>query len=232
MITENLAVQLNTLQAARESGVERFIFFGSSCMYPRECPQPMKETQLWTGVPEPTSIAYAAAKMAGVEMCLAYNRQFGGTRFLPLIPNTAYGPNDDFDPDAGHVLAALLRRFHEAKKDGKPSVRLWGTGTPRREFIHADDIADACLHVLNGDPEKMAFPLNVGGGVDCSIKELAESIAKVVGYEGAVEWDPSKPDGAPRKLLDSSRLLATGWRPRVGLDEGLRTTYDWYLKAQ
>lgn len=230
-ILENLRIQTSVLRAAERSGVERLIFFGSSCMYPRECAQPMAESLLWTGTPEPTSIAYAAAKMAGVEACLALNRQGGRTRFLPVIPNNTYGPGDDFNPDSGHVLSSLLRRFHEAKAASAPSVTLWGTGTPRREFIYSEDVADACLHLLSCDLDGLQFPLNVGVGQDHSIRELAESLREVVGYAGEIRWDASRPDGAPRKLLDSSRLLATGWRPSVMLKEGLRRTYAWYLQS-
>jgi GDP-L-fucose synthase len=231
LILENLRIQTSVLRAAARIGVERLIFFGSSCMYPRECPQPMSEELLWTGTPEPTSIAYAAAKMAGVEACLALNRQGGRTRFLPVIPNNTYGPGDDFEPDSGHVLSSLLRRIHEAKAASAPSVTLWGTGAPRREFIYAEDVADACLHLLSVELEGLKLPLNVGVGTDHSIRELAELIREVVGYPGEIRWDTTRPDGAPRKLLDSSRLLATGWRPSVVLKEGLQRTYAWYLQS-
>jgi GDP-L-fucose synthase len=225
----NLAIQLNVLRAAHRCGVRKLILFASSCMYPRECPQPMSETALFSGCPEPTSRAYAVSKLAGMQMCLAYNQQYGENRFIPVIPNSVFGPNDDFNPVSGHVLSALIRRFHEAKEAGKPSVMLWGSGNPRREFIHADDVADACVALLEGDPSQLQFPLNVGTGKDVSIRELAESIAKVVGYTGRLEWDAGKPDGAPRKLLDSSRLLAFGWRPKVNFMAGLKSTYQWYL---
>lgn len=229
-ITENLAIQLNVMGAARDTGVERLVFFASSCMYPRECPQPMAEDALLTGKPEETSLPYAISKLAGLHTCLAYNKQYEKTRFLPVIPNSAYGPNDDFDPRSSHVLSALMRRMHEAKRDRAPFVELWGTGTPRREFVHADDIADACCFLLQQDPAAIPLPLNIGIGVDYSIRELAELIARVVDYRGDLKWNTSKPDGAPRKLLDSSRLQALGWRPRVGLEEGLRSTYEWYLR--
>jgi GDP-L-fucose synthase len=163
-------------------------------------------------------------------MCLAYNRQYGGARYLPVIPNNAYGPNDDFDPRSSHVLSALVRRMHEAKEAGAPFVELWGTGAPRREFVHADDIADACVFLLERNVEGVELPLNVGVGVDHSIRELAELIARVVGYRGDLRWDTSKPDGAPRKLLDSSRLAALGWRPAVALHDGIEATYAWYLR--
>ncbi len=225
----NLAIQLNVLRAAHRVGVRKVILFASSCMYPRECPQPMAETALLTGKPEPTSLAYAVSKLAGTQMCLAYNQQYGEKRFIPVIPNSAFGPNDNFDPQSGHVLSALIRRFHEAKKLGMSSVTLWGSGNPRREFIHADDIADACLVLLEGDVSDLTFPLNMGTGKDLSIRELAEAVAATVGYAGKLEWDAAKPDGAPRKLLDSSRLLSFGWRPSIDFAEGLRMTYEWYL---
>lgn len=227
----NLAIQLNVLRAAHRTGVRKLILFASSCMYPRECPQPMPETALFSGYPEPTSLAYAVSKLAGMQMCLAYNQQYGEKRFIPVIPNSAFGPNDNFDPKSGHVLSALIRRFHEAKETGASSVTLWGSGNPRREFIHADDIADACLALLEGDTSQLDFPLNLGTGKDFSIRELAETIASVVGYAGKLEWDTSKPDGAPRKLLDSSRLLAFGWRPNVDFTAGLESTYQWYLHS-
>jgi GDP-L-fucose synthase len=225
----NLAIQLNVLKAAHHSGVRKLILFASSCMYPRECPQPMAETALLSGYPEPTSLAYAISKLAGMQMCLAYNQQYGEQRFIPVIPNSAFGPNDNFDPRSGHVLSSLIRRFHEARQAGAKSVTLWGSGTPRREFIHTDDIADACIALLAGNTTTLELPLNLGTGSDLSIRELAETIARVIGYSGAIEWDTSKPDGAPRKLLDSSRLRAFGWKPMVNFEEGLKTTYQWYL---
>jgi GDP-L-fucose synthase len=225
----NLAIQLNVLRAAHRVGVRKLILFASSCMYPRECSQPMQESALFSGYPEPTSLAYAVSKLAGMQMCLAYNQQYGEKRFIPVIPNSAFGPNDNFDPNSGHVLSALIRRFHEAKETNASSVTLWGSGTPRREFIHADDIAEACLFLLEGDTSQLQFPLNLGTGKDLSIKELAENIANIVGFKGKVQWDTSKPDGAPRKLLDSSRLLMFGWRPSVDLAAGLKSTYQWYL---
>ena len=225
----NLGIQLNVLKAAHRTGVRKLILFASSCMYPRECPQPMPETALLTGHPEPTSLAYAISKLAGMQMCLAYNKQYGEQRFIPVIPNSAFGPNDDFDPKSGHVLSALIRRFHEARETGAPSLTLWGSGNPRREFIHADDIADASIALLAGDTAALALPLNMGSGKDFSIRELAECIARVVGYGGSISWDTSKPDGAPRKLLDSGRIRAFGWQPAVDFEEGLKNTYQWYL---
>ncbi len=229
-INTNLAIQLNVLKSAHEAGVKKLIFFASSCMYPRECPQPMAETSLFSGYPEPTSMAYAISKMAGMQMCLAYNQQYGKQRFIPVIPNSAFGANDNFNPQGGHVLSALIRRFDEAKKTGAETIALWGSGTPHREFIHADDIADACLTLLERDTDTLNLPLNIGTGKDLSIRELAEKIAKIVGYHGKIECDATKPDGAPRKLLDSSRILAFGWQPKVDFDAGLKNTYEWYLE--
>jgi GDP-L-fucose synthase len=225
---ENIAIQLNVLRAARQTGVQRLIFFGSSCMYPRDCPQPMAEHALLTGKPEPTSLPYAVAKIMGTQLCLAYNQQDRQARFIPVIPNSVYGPHDNFDPNSGHVLSALMARFHQAKVSGAESVTLWGSGSPRREFIHADDLAEACVELLRQGKLAVELPINIGVGQDVSIKELAEAIADVVGYRGRLEWDVTKPDGAPRKLLDSARIRALGWRPKVGLREGLATTYVWY----
>lgn len=226
---ENIAIQLNVLKSARKVGVRKLILFGSSCMYPRECPQPMAEDALLSGKPEPTSLPYAISKFAGTYMCLAYNKQDRDTRFIPVIPNSAYGPHDNFDPKSGHVLSALMARFHQAKVSGAEFVTLWGSGSPRREFIHADDIADACVHLLTQNKAALDLPLNIGVGVDVSIKDLAELIAGVVGYKGRLEWDLTKPDGAPRKLLDSARIQSLGWKPKVGLAEGLSSTYQWYV---
>jgi GDP-L-fucose synthase len=199
-------------------------------MYPRECAQPMAESALYTGHPEPTSMAYAVAKLAGVQTCLAYNAQYGEGRFVPVIPNSAFGPNDDFDPATGHVLSALIARFHAARTSGAASVTLWGTGAPRREFVFADDIADACISLLTADLGAVELPLNLGSGDDFSIRELAGRIATATGYGGRILWDTTKPDGAPRKLLDSTRIRALGWRSRTSFDDALRATYDWYVK--
>jgi GDP-L-fucose synthase len=227
---ENMAIQLNVLMAARRAGVQRLILFGSSCMYPRECSQPMAEHALLSGKPEPTSLPYAISKLAGTYLCLAYNKQDHETRFIPVIPNSVYGPHDNFDPKSAHVLSALLARFHQAMVSGAESVVLWGSGLPRREFIHADDIADACVHLLNQDDLAVEFPINIGVGQDVSIRELAELIADVVGYRGELKWDLTKPDGAPRKLLDSARIQSLGWKPHVGLVEGVAETYRWYVR--
>jgi len=229
-INTNLAIQLNILRAAQRMGVRKLIFFASSCMYPRECPQPMAEAALLSGHPEPTSMAYAISKLAGLQMCMAYNQQYGSQRFIPVIPNSAFGPNDNFNPESGHVLSALIRNFHEAEESGAPSVTLWGSGEPRREFIHVDDIANATLFLLQADVSNLELPLNLGTGVDFSIRELAERIAEIVGYAGNIEWDRTKPDGAPRKLLDSTRIGDFGWQPGVDFDQGLRETYRWYVE--
>jgi GDP-L-fucose synthase len=229
-ISTNLAIQLNVLGAAQKNNIEKLILFGSSCMYPRECSQPMPEDFLLTAKPEPTSIAYAIAKLAGVHMCLAYNKQYGEQKFIPVIPNSAYGPNDNFDPKSGHVLSVLIRRVEEAKRENTPEITLWGSGSPRREFIHADDIADACIWLLTHKNDDLQLPLNIGVGSDYSIKELAQHVANVVGYEGEIKWDTSKPDGAPRKLLDSSRIHSTGWHSKTSFEDGLRSTYQWYLE--
>lgn len=227
-ITTNLAIQLNVLRAARRTGVRRLLFPASSCMYPQESPQPMAETALLSGKPEPTSLAYAMAKLAGVQMCLAYNQQDGEQRFIPIIPNSAYGPGDNFDLASGHVLASLVRRFVDAHAKNAPTVTLWGSGRPRREFVFADDIADACVHLLMDDVSGLKLPVNLGNGVDYSIAELAGTIARLIGYTGRIVWDSEKPDGAPQKLLDSSRLRHWGWQPVTRLEDGLRRTIDWY----
>jgi len=232
MIAENLAIELSVLPAAQKLGVPRVIFFGSSCMYPRECPQPMPESALLSGVPEPTSLPYALAKLAGLEMCRALNAQYGSTRFYSVIPNNAYGPGDDFDPESGHVLAALIQRIHAAKASGAEHIDIWGSGRPRREFIHADDIADACCFLLEHCEDPAHYPINIGVGGDVSIGELAERIAKVIGFAGQLRFDASRPDGAPRKLLDSSRLANLGWRHAVSLEDGIRETYAWYLSQR
>ena len=228
-LNTNLSIQQNVFASAHRYGVRRLIFFASSCMYPRSCPQPMAESALLTGQPEPTSIAYAIAKLAGVQLCLAYNQQYGEKRFLPVIPNSAYGPNDNFNPDTGHVLSALIARFVKAKREGAAAVTLWGTGAPKREFIHADDIAAACLQLLSKDISTLEFPVNLGVGRDMSIKALAQSIAQTVGYTGELIWDTAKPDGAPRKLLDSTRIQTWGWQPTIAFEAGIQSTCDWYV---
>jgi GDP-L-fucose synthase len=227
-IMANLAIQVNVLNAAKRTGVRRLIFFASSCMYPRECPQPMAENALLTGRPESTSLSYAIAKLAGMQTCVANNLQEGISRFIPLIPNSVYGPNDNFNPESGHVLAALVRRFIEAERRQLPDVTLWGTGQPRREFLFVEDLVDACLRLLSEDISNLELPVNLGSGIDYSIAELAEKISGLVGYKGKLLWDASKPDGSPQKLLDSGRMTSWGWKANTCIDDGLRKTIDWY----
>ena len=228
-INENLSIQLNVFKAAQKYGVKRLIFFGSSCMYPRHASQPMNENQLCTGHPEPSSIAYASAKYVGVQMCQAINKQNGSVSFIPVIPNSVYGPNDNFDLDSSHVLSALIRRLHEAKEENKLSVTLWGSGSPKREFIFVDDLVNACLVILNKPLSNHKLPINIGVGYDISIKSLSEKISRIVGYQGKIEWDKSMPDGAPSKLLDSSRVESLGWKSKVKIDDGIKNLYQWYL---
>ncbi|WP_430447477.1 MAG: GDP-L-fucose synthase family protein [Pseudomonas piscis] len=230
-ITCNLAIQSNVIQSAHRYAAKRLLFFGSSCMYPRECPQPMAEDALLSGKPETTSIAYAVAKLAGLHMCLAYNRQYGEQRFIPVIPNSVYGPNDNFDPQSGHVLSALINRFHRAVGDGDLVTTLWGSGQPRREFLHADDLANACHLLLTTELSDVELPINIGSGYDLSIRELAQLIARVVGYQGDISWDTGRPDGTMRKLLDSSRLATLGWQPGIELEAGIRQTYASFLES-
>ena len=225
-VRENLLIQTSVLHAAFLSGVKRLIFFGSTCLYPRVCPQPMKEEHLLTGPMEPTSEAYSAAKLAGLTMCQAYNRQHG-TVFMTIIPATLYGPRDNFDPENSHVLSALLRRFHDRK--GTSSVTVWGSGRPIREFLYVDDLAEACVQLMSMEQPLPASPINIGTGQGTSIRELAETIGAVVGFRGTIDFDPNKPDGAPAKVLDSSRIRSLGWSPRTPLSEGIRRTYEWYL---
>lgn len=231
-LEENLAIQLNVLKAARTIGVKKLIFFGSSCMYPRECAQPMAEDILLSGKPEPTSLPYAISKLAGTYLCLAYNKQDSSNRFIPVIPNSAYGPYDNFDPKSGHVLSSLMARLHEAKLNRAESVTLWGSGSPRREFIHVDDIAGACVHLLAREGARLDLPINIGAGVDVSIRELAALLVDVVGYKGRIEWDVTKPDGASQKLLDSTRMRSLGWQPATALREGVIRTYQWYVNER
>ncbi len=225
-IMENLAIAVNVIGAAHRSEVKKLLFLGSSCIYPRHCPQPIKEDYLLTGSLEPTNEPYAVAKIAGIHLCQAYNRQYG-TRYICAMPANLYGPGDNFDLETSHVLPALIRRFHEAKTAGAAAVTVWGTGTPRREFLHVDDLADACLFLMREYDDPAI--INVGVGEDLSIRELAELVAEVVGYQGRLVFDPSKPDGTPRKLLDVSRLSRLGWRASIPLREGIEQTYRWYL---
>lgn len=226
-IRSNLAIQSNVIDGAFKYGVRNLLFLGSSCVYPKFATQPISENQLLTGPLESTNSAYAVAKIAGIEMCRAYNRQYG-TNYISVMPTNLYGPGDNFDLQNSHVLPALIRRFHEAKLRGDASVTLWGSGAPRREFLHVDDMAEASLVVM--DKHKGSELVNIGCGEDVTIREMAELVRDVVGYPGRIDWDVSKPDGTPRKLLDVSRLFAYGWRPRIALAEGVASTYEWYLE--
>lgn len=227
-LRENLLIQLNVLQAAAESGVKRLQFLGSSCIYPREAPQPMKEEHLLTGPLEATNEPYAIAKIAGLKLCAAYRRQLGSD-FFSVMPTNLYGPGDDFALETSHVVPALIRKFHDAKVDGRATVEVWGTGTPRREFMHVDDLARACVFLM----EQSSPPdlINIGVGKDISISELAELVQDIVGFHGEITFDRTKPDGTPRKLLDVSRLNALGWRAQIPLREGIKGTYQWYCDA-
>ncbi len=231
LIIENLSIQLNVLRASLRQGVRKVIYFGSSCMYPREAPQPMAEDMLLSGALEPTSLAYAISKISGMQMCLAFNQQIKERRFIPLIPNSVYGCGDDFDVNSAHVVPALIRRIHDAHVKGAKSITLWGSGRPKREFIYSDDVARACLVLLKGDTSTMELPVNIGVGYDYSIQELAEKIASIVEYKGQIEWDLTKPDGAPRKLLDISRIQSFGWKAEIELVTGLKMTYESFLRS-
>lgn len=221
-IRDNLAIQSNVLNASLDAGVQRLLFMGSSCIYPRECPQPIRESYLLTGPLEPTNEAYAVAKIAGITTCRAFNRQHG-TAYLPVMPCNLYGPNDNYHPTNSHVIPALLRRFHEAARRGDQEVVMWGTGQPLREFLHADDLAAACLMLLRDTDE--AELINVGAGADQSIRAIAELIAEIVGFGGTITHDLSKPDGTPRKIMDIERIRALGWQPSISLRDGLRGVY-------
>jgi GDP-L-fucose synthase len=224
---DNLAIQTNVIHAAWKYGARKLLFLGSSCIYPKMAPQPIKEEYLLTGPLEPTNEAYAIAKIAGLKMAAAYRAQYG-FQAISLMPTNLYGPGDNFDLETSHVLPALIRRFHEAKLAGAPAVTLWGTGTARREFLHADDLgAAACFAMEHYDG---TGPVNVGTGEDLSIAELARMVARVVGYSGAICFDASRPDGTPRKLLDVSHLTELGWKPRIGLERGIASTYEWYCE--
>ncbi|HLW34156.1 MAG TPA: GDP-L-fucose synthase [Chthoniobacterales bacterium] len=226
-LTNNLRIQTNVISAAHENGARKLLFLGSSCIYPKHAPQPIPETALLTGPLEPTNEAYAIAKIAGLKLCQAYNREYNAN-FISAMPSNLYGPNENFDLETSHVLAALLRKAHEAKTNRARELVVWGTGTPRREFLHVDDCASACLFLL----EKYDSPeiINVGCGQDVTIRELAELICDVVQFDGELTWDKTKPDGTPRKLLDVSRLRALGWTPSISLRDGITRTYDWFLK--
>ena len=224
-LSENLRIQVNVLDAALEHGVERLLFLGSSCIYPKLAPQPIKEEYLLTGHLEPTNDAYAIAKIAGILQIQAVRRQYG-LPWISAMPTNLYGPRDNFSPQGSHVLPALIRRYDEARRDGIESVTNWGTGSPRREFLHVDDMASACVHLLENYDG--ADQVNVGTGHDSTIKEIAQIVAEEVGYTGRIEWDTSKPDGTPRKLLDTTKLRESGWEPSIGLREGIASTIAWY----
>lgn len=223
-IYDNLAIQTNVIHQAYVHGAKKLLLLGSSCIYPRDSPQPMKEEYLLTGPLEPTNEWYAVAKIAGIKMCQAYRRQYG-CDFIAAMPTNLYGPNDNFDLQHSHVLAALLRRFHEHREQGSPPT-LWGSGSPRREFLHVDDCAEACIFLMERYSDAMI--VNVGAGQEINIADLAVLVADVVGYQGAIHWDCTKPDGMPRKLMDSSRIAALGWKPTISLRQGLDQTYVWY----
>ncbi|MER5281044.1 GDP-L-fucose synthase [Streptomyces sp. NPDC002809] len=228
-IEDNLRIQLSVIAGAHAAGVERLLFLGSSCIYPRLAPQPIPETALLTGPLEPTNEAYALAKIAGIVQTQSYRRQYGAS-YISAMPTNLYGPGDNFDLETSHVLPALIRRFHEARRSGAPAVTLWGSGSPRREFLHVDDLAAACVLLLeryDGDT-----PVNIGSGKDLMIRELATTIAEVTGYQGKVDWDTAKPDGTPRKLLDVSRLSSLGFEPQIPLRDGIARTYAWWLEQQ
>jgi GDP-L-fucose synthase len=228
-LLENLTLQNNLIEAAADFGCAKLLFLGSSCIYPKLAPQPIREDALLTGLLEPTNDAYAIAKIAGIKLCQAYAREYG-KNFLSAMPTNLYGPHDNFDLHTSHVLPALIRKIHEAKKSGAPEVLVWGSGTPRREFLHADDLADACVFLLkNYDSPEL---INIGSGTDVTIRELAELVCEVLGYDGTLDFDPTKPDGTPRKLMDSSRLFSLGWKPKISLREGIAHAHAWFLENQ
>lgn len=225
-LLENLTIQNNLIEAAADYGCAKLLFLGSSCIYPKHAPQPIREDALLTGPLEPTNDAYALAKIAGIKLCQAYAREYGKT-FLSAMPTNLYGPHDNFDLHTSHVLPALIRKVHEAKKSGASQIEVWGSGTPRREFLHADDLAAACVFLLkNYDSPEL---INIGSGTDITIRELAELVCEILGFDGTLVFDPSKPDGTPRKLMDSSRLFNLGWKPRISLREGIADSYAWFL---
>lgn len=237
-IYENLMIEANIIHSAHLHDVHKLLFLGSSCIYPRQAPQPMQEQALLTGVLEPTNEPYAIAKIAGIKLCESYNRQYGRD-YRSVMPTNLYGPCDNYHPENSHVIPALLRRLHEATEQNLPEVVIWGSGTPKREFLHVDDMAHASVHVMELDPsiyqeftQPMLSHINVGSGVDCSIAELAQTLAKVIGYQGKLTYDTSKPDGAPRKLMDVSRLQELGWKARIELEEGLKDAYGWFIENQ
>jgi GDP-L-fucose synthase len=233
-IYQNLMIEANVIHAAHIAGVQKLLFLGSSCIYPKHAPQPMKEEALLSGLLEPTNEPYAIAKIAGIKLCESYNRQYGRD-YRSVMPTNLYGANDNFHPENSHVIPALLRRFHQAVQDDEKEVVIWGSGKPKREFLHVDDMAAACVYVMNlnrDDYQKCTglrhSHINVGTGLDCTIQELAETVARVTGFTGSLTFDTSKPDGTPRKLLDVSRLHNLGWQASIGLEEGLHQTYEWF----
>lgn len=234
-IYQNLMIEANIIHAAHMHNVQKLMFLGSSCIYPKHAPQPMQENALLTGILEATNEPYAIAKIAGIKLCESYNRQFGRD-YRSVMPTNLYGPHDNYHPENSHVIPALLRRFHEAVKDNAEVVTIWGSGTPMREFLHVDDMAAASIHVMELDGETvkvntqpMLSHINVGTGIDCTIRELAETVAKVTGFQGRLEFDATKPDGTPRKLMDVSRLADLGWKASISLQDGLADAYQWYL---
>ncbi|MBP7635975.1 GDP-L-fucose synthase [Candidatus Ozemobacteraceae bacterium] len=232
-IYDNLAISTNVIHASWRHGVKRLLFLGSSCIYPRECPQPMREEYLLSGPLEPTNAPYSLAKIAGVMMCDSYNRQYN-TRFISAMPTNLYGPGDNYDLQNSHVLPALIRKFHEAKQAGADTVEIWGSGTPCREFLYSDDMAEACVFLLESSDERLFRPdrialFNIGCGEELTIRELAETVARVIEFKGRLVWNNSKPDGMPRKLLDVSRIAALGWRPRVRLEDGIFRAWQEYI---
>lgn len=226
---ENLEIQNNVIHAAQRFGAKKLLFLGSSCIYPRLAPQPMREEHMLSGPLEPTNEWYAIAKIAGIKMCQAYRRQYG-CDFISVMPTNIYGPHDNFDLESSHVIPALIRKFHEGKIRGEREVVCWGSGLPRREFLYSEDLARACLFLMKNYSEEQF--INAGFGSDVTIKELAELVANVTGFKGEIRWDHSKPDGTPRKLMDSSRLSALGWKPEVNLEEGIRLTYEAFLRGE
>ena len=235
-IHDNLAIATNVIHAAHLHDVQKLLFLGSSCIYPRNAPQPMREDALLTGPLEPTNEPYAIAKIAGIKLCESYRREYGRD-YRSVMPTNLYGPNDNYHPENSHVVPALLRRFHEAKQQSAPEVVIWGTGTPKREFLHVDDMAAACRHVMDlpeatyrAATQPMLSHINIGTGEDCSIRKLAENIARVTGFQGRLTFDSTKPDGMPRKLLDISLIRSLGWEPRVALEDGLRDAYRWFVE--
>ena len=228
-IRDNLLIQTNVIDASYRNNVEKLLFLGSTCIYPKLAPQPLKEEYLLTGELEPTNEPYAIAKIAGIKMCESYNRQYG-TKYISAMPTNLYGPNDNFDLKTSHVLPALLRKFHEAKESNAPFVEMWGTGTPKREFLYSDDLADACVFLM--DTYEGNEIVNIGVGDDIAIKELGEKVKAVVGYEGEIQFDTTKPDGTPRKLVDVTKINSLGWKATTSLEEGLEKAYQWFLENE